>query len=259
MVASTTPFDARRLRFDPLTKYWRGGPSRLGTIGLLLPPIGGSSCAIGYGGIVDQSYTQAVERVKAFLESDLSIVGEGTETSYGWVFTVATDQWLAGDPDGALIGRKRIVVERDSRRLFWWPDIHPGAGEDWESVERDVAAAMEAGFRYGWCDLTIERVMDPSITLDLLEPLSMRYVIPEVDEEITWTIPQEYAAPDLTALIAHPPVTFTMQPLGFHDAHRLTSAFDATRCCEYSWKGIDPPIHPFRHTGPQPPIASRRS
>jgi len=148
------------------------------------------------------------------------------ERPYGWEFSVR----LKNPNDVRIGGCPGFIVERDDGAVFY---LNTSPASLYE-VEQEVRA-FQMGFKSGWYDLVIQRVLNRDRMVDLLLSFDLTYIEPEEAFGRRWTIPKRFTREVMEARLRQPPCEFSVHRPS--KAQKVTQLLDEANCCVYELRG----------------------
>jgi hypothetical protein len=146
------------------------------------------------------------------------------EKPYGWYFTFQSKEFVeSGNQDVMWMGiGYEFLVENPGGRVI---NFGTQFGANYN------LAAYEAGLKYEVYNLYILSVNDMEQTVDALTDLQMIYVIPTLENNVVWKIPNRYSRTEIAEILSSLPVGFTKQRLN-NNLH-IFDTINKLKCCVY--------------------------
>jgi hypothetical protein len=181
------------------------------------------------------TYEEAKRKVIDFINRDFNVPDDELvllesstlEKSYGWVFFWNSKRYLeTRNIRFSVAGGGPVIFERSNGKMMMLGGALP-SDKSIEEYERNY----EKGFTLEPKNLSILKVRDQRVTVDLLHRLNMKYVTPEIEYGVEWRIPKTYTIREIKDHLSSLPCTFTKQI--FWNKFDIFDQMNETKCCEY--------------------------
>jgi hypothetical protein len=149
---------------------------------------------------------------------------------FGWYFHSQSNRYIqTRDYRDLLIGSGGFFVDGTDGTVFALTSgLFSHEGRDW------WLDAYSRGFRLVPYELTIESVKDRGRTIDLLASERLTFVLPAVDGDTVWRIPQTYTPERIAERLDRLPCTFSRVEV--YSLVRLVDRFREEGCCGFSYR-----------------------